>query len=253
MTISSDKYNPLFMFQNVCRQLNVPAMGSPYNEFLQGCSNVSNCKIICKDNNHVLTHKIVLAVCGDFLKDLIQDVPVADNITIYLPDYNALEIEAFIEKKLMKEPINNISLDNVFSFKKECTPEQLLQVKLEEESKKICPQRRKQESTSYDDEDSLDIQENCNLTEQNGNMKLGIDEESIELDDKKNKKNKSKSMSLSKKSEYKPRNVDFEKLTQKLLPNPQTREDFKHNEIIEKQILHEKAIEAYLRFVQIIA
>ena len=237
------------MFQNVCRQLNVPAMGSPYNEFLQGCSNVSNCKIICKDNNHVFTHKIVLAVCGDFLKDLIQDVPVADNITIYLPDYNALEIEAFIEKKLMKEPINNISLDNVFSFKKECTPEQLLQVKLEEESKKICPQRRKQESTSYDDEDSLDIQENCNLTEQNGNMKLGIDEDSIELDDKKNKKNKSKSMSLSKKSEYKPRNVDFEKLTQKLLPNPQTREDFKHNEIIEKQILHEKAIEAYLRFV----
>ena len=64
---------------------------------------------------------------------------------------------------------------------------------------------------------------------------------------KKGKKLKTKaSVTPSRKSEYKPRNVDFEKLNQKLISHPQTREDVKHNEIIEKQILHEKAIEAYL-------
>ena len=228
-------------------------MGSPFNEFLQGCSNVSNVKIVCKDNGQVLTHKIILAVCGDFLKHLIQDVPVADHVTIYLPDYQAQDVEAFIEKKMMKESTNICSrtLENIFSFKKECTPEHLLQVKLEEESKKMFSQRKSHESLSYDDdEDSFDLQEeNVSVKEQNGNIKLDLDDDCFESHDKKNKKNKSKSMPLSKKSEYKPRNVDFEKLTQKLLPNPQTREDFKHNEIIEKQILHEKAIEAYLRFV----
>ena len=224
-------------------------MGSLYNEFLQGCSNVSNCKIVCKDNHQVLTHKIILAVCGDFLKNLIQDVPVADHVTLYLPDYEAQDVEAFIEKRLMKESTNTCSLENIFSSKKEFTPEQMLQVKLEEESKKMFSQGKSLEPLSYDEEDSLDFQENGCLTEQNGNIKLDMDEDCFDTYDKKNKKNKSKSISLAKKSEYKPRNVDFEKLTQKLLPNPQTREDFKHNEIIEKQILHEKAIEAYLRYV----
>ena len=218
---------------------------SKYGDFLRGCSPVSNCTIICKNGHKILSHKIVLAVCGDFLKILIQDIPVADNVTVFMPDYWAEEIEQFIENRLMKEPSACNSLESIFSAKKDFSPEQMLQVKLEEENKRTLPQQKRKRDTSYDEDFYVDYSYH-----DRGDKVDDDDDDFGEISKdfpKKSKKLKAKaSVTPSRKSEYKPRNVDFEKLNQKLISHPQTREDVKHNEIIEKQILHEKAIEAYL-------
>ena len=129
---------------------------SKYGDFLRGCSPVSNCTIICKNGHKILSHKIVLAVCGDFLKILIQDIPVADNVTVFMPDYEAEEIEQFIENRLMKEPSAFNSLESIFSAKKDFSPEQMLQVKLEEENKRTLPQQMRKRDIYYDEDFYVD-------------------------------------------------------------------------------------------------
>ena len=208
-------------------------MTSNYEDFLQGCSSSTNCKIVCKNNVTIRSHKIILAVCGDFIRDLIADVPGGEEVTLYLPDIEAGEVETCVQKILMKDSlVAEYPLISIFGKKsKNVSPESLVQVKLEEENKKILQNRRR----SSQDE-CLD------------DFIVESDEEESSIENIKEKKSKTKQSTISnKKSEYNPRNVDFEKLRKKLLPNPQSRQDFKHNEIIEKQILHERAIEAYLR------
>ena len=60
-------------------------------DFIQDFPSVSNCKIICKQST-ISTHKIVLAVSGTFLRDLIKDIPVADEVTLLMKDYEAAEV-----------------------------------------------------------------------------------------------------------------------------------------------------------------
>ena len=205
-----------------------------YSDFLLQCSNSSNCKIICQNNQTISTHKIIIAICGDFLKSLIQEIPIADEATIFLPDYTKQDVELLIENRLLKIHSTSASLnqDDIFSFtpQKKISSELITKIKVEEEKKKVLLPK----TDDYDDGANEDADED--------------DDDDDDVDELSHKTRKYKSStSISRKSEYKPRNVDFEKLSQKLIGNPQTREDFKHNEIIEKQILHEKAIEAYLR------
>ena len=61
-------------------------------DFIQDFPSVSNCKIICKQSHTIATHKIILAVSGTFLRDLIKDIPVADEVTLLMKDYEAAEV-----------------------------------------------------------------------------------------------------------------------------------------------------------------
>ena len=61
-------------------------------DFIQDFQSVSNCKIICKNSRTISTHKIVLAISGTFLRDLIKDIPVADEVTLLMKDFDVSEV-----------------------------------------------------------------------------------------------------------------------------------------------------------------
>ena len=61
-------------------------------DFIQDFREVSNCKIICRNNETICTHKIILAVSGTFMRDLIKDIPVADEVTLFMKDFEVSEV-----------------------------------------------------------------------------------------------------------------------------------------------------------------
>ena len=61
-------------------------------DFIQDFREVSNCRIICKNNETICTHKIILAVSGTFMRDLIKDIPVADEVTLFMKDFGVSEV-----------------------------------------------------------------------------------------------------------------------------------------------------------------
>ena len=61
-------------------------------DFIQDFRELSNCKIICRNNETIRTHKIILAVSGTFLRDLIKDIPVADEVTLFMKDFEVSEV-----------------------------------------------------------------------------------------------------------------------------------------------------------------
>ena len=61
-------------------------------DFIQDFREVSNCKIICRNNETIFTHKIILAVSGTFMRDLIKDIPVADEVTLFMKDFQVSEV-----------------------------------------------------------------------------------------------------------------------------------------------------------------
>ena len=61
-------------------------------DFIQDFREVSNCRIICKNNETICTHKIILAVSGTFMRDLIKDIPVADEVTLFMKDFEVSEV-----------------------------------------------------------------------------------------------------------------------------------------------------------------
>jgi len=147
-------------------------------------------------------------------------VPAEEVATLYLPDFEAAEVETFVKRILLNEPLPDESpLNSIFCSKSNSSYNQ----------------------SSLEETASEDLKWSCQDED--------LDFQIMKVDEveKPRKSNKSKqSTNPNRKSEYKPRNVDFDQLRSKLIPNPQSREDIKHNDIIEKQILHERAIEAYL-------
>ena len=61
-------------------------------DFIQDFREVSNCKIICRDNAQICTHKIILAISSTFMRDLIKDIPVADEVTLFMKDFEVSEV-----------------------------------------------------------------------------------------------------------------------------------------------------------------
>lgn len=184
---------------------------SSCSEFLQCCSAVTNCDVFCSNNQILRTHKIVLALCGDFLRNLLLDIPVEDKVTVFLPDFDKKDLEDLIERKLAQKEAKPCHLEFIFNPQKpNKINDEEINVKAEEDSRDLALK------TKYNSE---------NLPK---------------------KVLKLKQSQAVKKTDYEPRKVDLDKLQEKLIPNARSREDIKHNEIIEKQILHERAIAAYI-------
>ena len=194
---------------------------------MQSIQSSSNVNIVCKNNVSIRSHKILLILCGDFIRELLEDVPAADQVTLYLPDLEAEQVDTSLKNIIMKEPFSeNCHLMSIFGKKSTSLSSQDLP---EEKPRKY--KKASINSKSFFHAEDLDYQSET----------IKVDE-----DDKEIKTKAKQSKTPNRKSEYKPRNVDFDQLRSKLIPNPQSREDIKHNDIIEKQILHERAIEAYL-------
>ena len=66
-------------------------MSTGWCQMLDDTSSMSNVTIVCSDGI-IHTHKIVVASASDFIKHLLSEVPVGDEITLYLPDHRKCRV-----------------------------------------------------------------------------------------------------------------------------------------------------------------
>ena len=128
-------------------------------DILQESSSMTNVTIVYCDGI-IHTHKIVLASASDFMKHLLSDIPVGDEITLYLPDHGKDSFNELLDgvfSSLHKERScldNFLECDNVFQSK---------------ESDVISPADIKEEEVKFvndfDNEDcsQYKVRENCDI------------------------------------------------------------------------------------------
>ena len=54
---------------------------------------MSNVNLVCRDGV-VYSHKIVLASVSEFLKTLLSDIPVGDDVSVFLSDFSKKEVNS---------------------------------------------------------------------------------------------------------------------------------------------------------------
>ena len=99
---------------------------------IQECQLVSNVSVLCKDGL-VNTHKIVLAGISDFIKDILAEIPVGDQATLFMPNFKSEELEKFLSLSIntkSKNPKQNVDISRAFGIS---TPKQESNVKVEME------------------------------------------------------------------------------------------------------------------------
>lgn len=78
--------------------------GSHIEEFLNHSEGLFNVRIVCRDGV-IVSHKIIVASVSNFIKNIMLNIPVGDDITLYLPEHHKIEIEEFLalNKSIKKE------------------------------------------------------------------------------------------------------------------------------------------------------
>ena len=71
---------------------------------------MSNVTLACRDGN-LGSHKIVLARVSSFIKNILADIPVGDNVTIIMPDYPKAQVDLFLRSFIFKEDFHRQSED----------------------------------------------------------------------------------------------------------------------------------------------
>ena len=71
-------------------------------ELLDGHESVANCSLVCQDGI-ILSHKLVIASISKFLKNILSDIPVGDDVSIYFPDFKMSHIRDQIRVSLDNE------------------------------------------------------------------------------------------------------------------------------------------------------
>ena len=70
------------------------------NEFWRGLlkdsENVTNIKIVCSDGV-IYTHKIIIASISNFIKQLLLNIPVGDQVVLFLPDFSKEEVDTLLD------------------------------------------------------------------------------------------------------------------------------------------------------------
>ena len=75
---------------------------------------MTNVTIVCSDGI-IHTHKIVVASASDFIKTLLSDIPVGDEVTLYLPDHDKPSIVQLLDDKFLPTLQNSpASANDVF-------------------------------------------------------------------------------------------------------------------------------------------
>lgn len=81
---------------------------------IQECHSVSNVTILCQDGL-MNTHKIIMAGISDFIKSILAEIPVGDQVTLFMPDFRAEDIERFLHIN-MKGCITDQNVDLARAF-----------------------------------------------------------------------------------------------------------------------------------------
>ena len=72
------------------------------SDFLHEFDSFSNLTIICSDGL-LFSHKVVLASISSYVKQLLSQFPLGDEVTIYLPDYTRARVESFVTSKVFED------------------------------------------------------------------------------------------------------------------------------------------------------
>ena len=78
-------------------------------ELLDGSSSVTNVTLACGDGS-LASHKILVAGVSTFIKNILTDIPIGDDVTLILPDFTVAEIDTFLKSVTLKEETNNFGL-----------------------------------------------------------------------------------------------------------------------------------------------
>ena len=62
---------------------------------LTSCQRLSNVTIRCRDGLFS-THKIILASASSFTREILEDIPSGDQVTVLMPDFGSGPIEDFL-------------------------------------------------------------------------------------------------------------------------------------------------------------
>ena len=77
-----------------------------WSHFIGEISSMTNVTIICGDGI-IHTHKIVVASASDFIKHLLSDIPVGDEITLYLPDHDKTSVMKLLDGVFTNDTIKH--------------------------------------------------------------------------------------------------------------------------------------------------
>ena len=62
---------------------------------VESCPSVSNLTVVCRDGL-ISTHKIIAATASNYLKSLLCELPAADEVTLYLPDFSENQVRVLL-------------------------------------------------------------------------------------------------------------------------------------------------------------
>jgi len=72
-----------------------------WKDMIYACEGVSNVTLVCSDST-ISSHKIIIASISDWIKDLLMPIPIADSVTIMLPDLESSLVLAFINQHIFQ-------------------------------------------------------------------------------------------------------------------------------------------------------
>ena len=73
-------------------------------EFFLEFENFSNLTIICSDGL-VHSHKVVIASISSYIKQLLSEFPLGDEVTLYLPDFTQARVERFVNSRVFENDL----------------------------------------------------------------------------------------------------------------------------------------------------
>ena len=129
-----------------------------FGDLLEESSNVSNVTLACGDG-HLASHKIVVAGVSSFIKNILADIPVGDDVTIILPDFTTTQVELLfkysIERKTHLKLRANLRADLLDAFGVTGVPPHTEKFNNRDELHENVELRK--ELPSVDDEDEIDF------------------------------------------------------------------------------------------------
>ena len=81
---------------------------------LNSCHKLSNVTIVCHDGL-VSSHKIILAGVSPCIKRILSGIPVGDEVTVIMPDFESCQLQSFLVA-LMKDPYISGRADICLAF-----------------------------------------------------------------------------------------------------------------------------------------
>ena len=64
---------------------------------MEACEGLSNVTIVCSDGI-VPSHKIIIAMVSDFIKEMLIPIAAAEDVSIFLPDFQTSQVQSVIDQ-----------------------------------------------------------------------------------------------------------------------------------------------------------